>query len=89
MDADTQTSSKTGAYIARCRCGCGGIVFASVDNPEHATDTAKEVARCIREGYAVERTVVSVVRTQPFGCQAPKPSLRDFWVIDKIERKRI
>lgn len=85
MDADANTSSETPAYIARCRCGCGGIVFASVDNPEHAADTAKEVARCIRDGYAVERTVVSVVRTQPFGCQAPKPSLRDFWLSNSVK----
>ena len=80
MDADTSTSSETGAYIALCRCGCGGIVFAVVDNPEHAADTAKEVADCIRDGYVVERGTVGFVRSRPFGCQLPKADLKDFWL---------
>ena len=68
MDADTRTSSETPAYIARCKCGCKAIVFAVVDKPEHAADTAKEVAECIRDGYEVERATVGFVRSQPFGC---------------------
>lgn len=89
MDADTKTSNESLAYIARCKCGCGGLVFAVVDNPEHAADTAKEVAKCIMDGYAVERATVGFIRSQPFGCQVPKARLKDFWIIDKVERKRI
>lgn len=92
MDADTQTSSETPAYIARCKCGCGGIVFAVVDNPERAADTAKKVADCIRDGYAVERATVGTVRSQPFGCQLPKASLKDFWISDKqkkVQKKEV
>ena len=80
MDADTNTSSETMAYIARCKCGCKGIVFAVVDNPERAADTAKKVADCIRDGYAVERATVGTVRSQPFGCRVPKASLKNFWL---------
>lgn len=72
----------TPAYIARCKCGCGGIVFAVVDNSDHARNVAANVAEAIRDGYAVERSTVEVVRTEPFGCQAKQPLLRDFWMRD-------
>lgn len=35
------------------RCCCGGIIFASVETPEHRTDNAKEVAKLIRGGFSV------------------------------------
>ena len=35
------------------RCRCGGIIFASVETPEHRKDNAKEVAKLIRAGFAV------------------------------------
>lgn len=43
------------AYIAKCRCGCGSITFATMDRPEWAKDTAKTIAKMIRDGYAIER----------------------------------
>jgi hypothetical protein len=60
------------SYIAKYKCGCGGIVFAMVDVPNHKKETAKEVARAIREGYSVELVDSEVVRQSPFGCQAKK-----------------
>ncbi len=76
------TDNNTPTYIARCKCGCGGIVFATVDNPNHATDVAKDVAEAIRDGYAVERSTAAVVRSEPFGCQTRQPALRDYWMRD-------
>ena len=59
----------TPSYIARCKCGCGGIVMATVDIPKHKKETAKTVAECIRDGLVVERVTVGYVRSNPFGCQ--------------------
>lgn len=76
------TTDTTPAYIARCKCGCGGICLAVVDNPDHAKNVAADVAEAIRDGYAVERSTVEVVRSEPFGCQAKQPLLRDYWMRD-------
>lgn len=76
------------AYIARCKCGCGAIVFAAVDDPRHADDVARDVAECIRDGYTIERSTVGVVRTEPFGCQAKKKSLKNFWISQPAQSTR-
>lgn len=64
---------ETPSYIARCECGCGAIVMATVDTPERANEVAQEVAECIRAGCAVQRVTVSQVREmvkdQGFGCR--------------------
>lgn len=69
-------NSEVPSYIARCNCGCGGIVLATVDTPEHAKEVAKEVATCIKKGYAVERVTVGYVRQfsgeHGFGCLAKR-----------------
>ena len=52
------------AYIAKKECGC--IVMACVDNPEHRRDTAKEVAKAIREGLVIERASADFVREHWF-----------------------
>ena len=54
-------------YIGREKCGC--VTVAIVDNPEHKKATAKEVAKCIREGMTVELMPVEAVRELPFGCK--------------------
>lgn len=59
-------------YIARCKCGCTGIVVAIVDNPEHKKEIAKEVASCIKDGLSIERVTVGYVRSNPFGCLKEK-----------------
>lgn len=64
------------AYIARCKCGCNGIVVAIADNPKHKKETAKEVAGCIEDGLSIERVTVGYVRSNPFGCLKEK-ELRD------------
>lgn len=62
---------ETWAYIARTvkenkhhPVGC--VVCASVDRPEYAADTAKEVAKWIKQGLAVERVPVEWVRKHLF-----------------------
>lgn len=62
-------------YVARCKCGCGGIVFAATDDPRMAADNAKEVSECIREGHTVGRTNAKGVRVGPFGCQVLKAQM--------------
>ena len=59
-------------YIARCLCGCGGIVLAVVDTPNHKKETAKDVADAIKDGYTVELTTVGEVRKQGVGCKHEK-----------------
>lgn len=68
----------TPAYIGRAPCGC--IRFACVDEPVHAKDNAKEIAKLIRDGWTVERVTVQFVRDNwgP-GCEQCEP---------KSERKR-
>lgn len=72
------------AYIARCKCGCGGVTMAAVDAPEHAEDIALSVAECIRDGDHIERVTVEYVRSffkdNQFGC------LADTAVLNKDER---
>ena len=48
------------AYTARHTCG--HIVAASVDSPDYRKETAKEVARWIKDGDDVERLRVEEVR---------------------------
>lgn len=50
------------AYIARCRCGCGSVVFATMDEPEFAKHTAKSIAKMIRDGYSIERVSLNSFR---------------------------
>lgn len=65
--------SHTPCYIARCKCGCGGLIFASVDDPkmrkERGRETAKEIAKLIRAGHSVERMTVGEVRAAKWLCQ--------------------
>ena len=60
------------AYIARCKCG--GVVMATVDNPDHQKENAKEIARCVRDGLTIERVSVEYVRSKEcvLGCVCPK-----------------
>ena len=53
---------KTGAFVARCKCGCNGIIMATVDIPGNAAEAASEVTDCIRGGYKVEYVTVGYVR---------------------------
>ena len=57
------------AYIAYCKNGCGGIIFATVDVPERAEDVAADVAEIISDGYAIERVTVGFVHEHGFGCK--------------------
>ena len=55
---------------------CGGWVYVSVDSPDTVKDTAREVARCIREGLTVERRPVEEVRKrliQVCRCKKERP----------------
>lgn len=69
----TEDRENVPAYIARCKCGCGGIIMATVDRPEHAKDVARDVADAIRDGYTVEHVTVGYVRhTGILGCLREK-----------------
>lgn len=64
--ADADTTPPRMAYVARIKeCGC--VVAASVDEPAYASDTAKFVAREIREGFNVDRVTVGEARALPWG----------------------
>lgn len=48
------------AYQGRKGCGC--VVAVTVDLPEYKKDTAKELAKWIRQGLSVERVTCEVAR---------------------------
>ena len=52
------------SYIAKESCGC--ICFAVIDNPDHKKETAKEIGKLIRAGYAIERVTSEFVRNAPW-----------------------
>jgi hypothetical protein len=58
-------SDDVNCFIARC-LKCNGLVFASVDTPDHRAENAKEVAKLIRKGYRVDNMPVSEVRKSKF-----------------------
>ena len=65
------------SYVARCKCGCGNLVFAMVNNPDHKKDVAREISKLIRDGYDIETMTVEEVREAPWGCisQVDQPVL--------------
>lgn len=65
----SQVPDQDMAYIARCKCGCGSIVFTTVDRPEYAIDNANEIYRLIRGGYSIDRVPSEYVRQAQFGCK--------------------
>lgn len=65
----TEDRTNTPCYIARCKCGCRGIVFATVDRPEYKEDVAKDVSEMILAGYAIEHVTVGFVKDYGFGCK--------------------
>ncbi len=50
-------------WVAYC-AECGGWYAASVDDPRFKKDTAKEVARWIKEGARVEKITCQAFRDQ-------------------------
>ena len=52
------------AYVGR-EPDCGCVTFLMVDDPSHSRDTALEVARCVRDGMAIDRTTVEEARKLP------------------------
>ena len=58
------------AYIGRKVCGC--VVAACIDDKSHPEDTAEDLARFVKSGYAVER-VTSEQASQMIGkCKCGK-----------------
>lgn len=60
-------SDETLCYVGVKPCGCA--VAACVDRPEFAKDTAKTIARWIRDGLTVERKPVEWARANLFACK--------------------
>ena len=56
----------THGYIGKAAC-CGKVVFCTVDSDDHKRDTAREVARAVRDGLLVERHPIEDIRTMSFG----------------------
>ncbi|HPN52983.1 MAG TPA: hypothetical protein PKW33_15415 [Anaerolineaceae bacterium] len=48
----------THAYIARRKC-CNTFVMISTDDEDMKAENAKEVSRCIKEGYEVDRVTIA------------------------------
>jgi hypothetical protein len=59
--------------VGKCP-GCHRLVLAIVDDLDRKKDTAKEVARAIREGIEISRMSVEDVRKSDFSCKCePNP----------------
>jgi hypothetical protein len=69
---------QTPCYVAHCKCGCGALVFASVDDGTHDAkrrkENANEIAKLIRDGLVVTRMTVDEVRKSKFLCDRKKAS---------------
>lgn len=63
MESSTPATSvqEPMAYISRASCGC--IRMATVDAPDRTQNTAREIARAVRNGETVERVTCDFVRT--------------------------
>lgn len=64
------TDLEVPAYVAKCKCGCGGNIYAGVLTNDRVDRLADELADLIRNGYSPEVVTVARVRETPFGCQA-------------------
>ena len=82
----------TNEQQARCfigLCKCGGIVFASVDEPQYAKDNAKEVGALIRRGFSVTTESVDVARKGRW-CRSSKEHMSALEHVPKwLDRQRI
>ena len=76
---------KRNAYISRKPCGC--IAMACVNNPEHKRETAKEVARAIRLGEAIDRVTSEYVRTTDWLCPKHRREETSKEVLERLEGK--
>jgi len=66
----TKPDSEAFCYIATWpACGC--IRFVTADEPDMATANAKNIARCVKAGYTVNRVTVADFKAGKhgnFGC---------------------
>lgn len=58
--------------IARCKGGCGRIIFAVANEPRIMRDCQKDILRLLRDGYSIEQVTNEAVRSGEFGCKCPK-----------------
>ena len=61
------TNAEPMAYIGRKTCGC--LVFATVDDPKHRKEVAKDVAEAIAAGLAIDRVTCDYVRKNFSRCE--------------------
>jgi hypothetical protein len=59
--------SDSQCYVGIKSCGCA--VAACVDRPELAKDTAKTIAKWIKDGLTIERKSVEWARANLFACK--------------------
>lgn len=60
-------SDERKAYVGRCR-GCNQVVAATIDEPRHAKEVARELSRWVKDGMIIERVEVDYVRTHFSHC---------------------
>lgn len=70
----TDDSANKPCFIGRCKCG--GIMFASVDEPQRRKENAKEVAKLVRGGFSISTETVGVARTGAW-CTNSKEHMRE------------
>lgn len=63
--------SEAMAYIGRDANGC--VLAATVDDPKHIRDVAREIASWVRLGDTLERMAVEQVRALDFGHRSGCP----------------
>lgn len=62
-DAPRLIQDYSASHVAYCKCGCGGLVFASVRGSD--PDDVEELRQ---DGYDIEVVSSKQVRETPFGC---------------------
>ena len=70
-----------GGYAGICRV-CDGWILLVMDIPETRKETAKDIARCIRDGYEVRRISIGEGRTMEM-CPSECPGRKSQKTRDK------
>jgi hypothetical protein len=79
MSAQPEPKEVVYCYVGKRPCGC--LVAAAVDKPEYTKDTAKSVAKWMRDGLTIERQTVEYVRANFATCphKDKKPKQEDLF----------
>lgn len=70
---DEERAATTPCLVARCKCGCGGIILA-IASAEQIAKSSDEIGRAAVDGYQISTITVAEARADKWFCQQePQP----------------